>query len=575
MASGYTATLPADVLLDTGIVYVGATLWGATVGGVKFTPTRELRSIPFDGARSSPVGLDRVVKYGATLSATFLEFGPTQIPFITAGAAPTGGPLPTPIVYMPSKAGALLVNSAYLTDVYLVFQRANGGAARIWFRRARVATYSLEGHENAEALVALEIDAHEAVGFGGTDTDDAPYIIQLSTTNNFPSSATILRYTPGDSLTGQSFTRASSATYMDVNGVMQTAASGVLRDAHYIGGIRHTLIEPTRTNSMWYSMQPNQAGGWGAAPENLTRTATGVANIDGSSTAVTFTDNSAASARHVIYPQFTSPTVGTTYVIFKRVNWDWVWITKNSLVTFFDLNNVVVGTTNHPAAGIQNLGNGWILCWVYGTTGTSQDEIGIAAGNGTQAYTGSGAKSVTIGGAQMENGLGPTSMIVTANASGTRAADLLKWALNPFMQALTMYIDTTELDFVRNLVNGTYLTAWYDEADANPLLSIQALSATPSLQAQWYNSGAVLSNGSLASPAAFGRQEARAILDATGTIQIGTANAGGAETLGTVSAANGLPANWGTSPNLRLEIGAYRKVAVLQGNADLPSLRLA
>jgi hypothetical protein len=59
-----------------------------------------------------------------------------------------------------------------------------------------------------------------------------------------------LRYQPGMSLAelGGTFVRASTATYFDINGVLQTAAGGQLRDAHYIGGVRTTLIEGTRTN---------------------------------------------------------------------------------------------------------------------------------------------------------------------------------------------------------------------------------------------------------------------------------------------------------------------------------------
>lgn len=65
-------------------------------------------------------------------------------------------------------------------------------------------------------------------------------------------------YAAGDSLAnlGATFTRASTATYIDSNGVLQTAATGVARDGHYIGGVRTLLLEGQRTNSFLNSGTP-------------------------------------------------------------------------------------------------------------------------------------------------------------------------------------------------------------------------------------------------------------------------------------------------------------------------------
>lgn len=77
--------------------------------------------------------------------------------------------------------------------------------------------------------------------------------------------STIFRYAPGDSVAGLggTFARATSATYFDVNGVLQTASSGTLRDAHYLGGVRTTLIELAATNLVWSCRDlRNAVGKW-------------------------------------------------------------------------------------------------------------------------------------------------------------------------------------------------------------------------------------------------------------------------------------------------------------------------
>lgn len=72
---------------------------------------------------------------------------------------------------------------------------------------------------------------------------------------------TLLKYKTGDdwAAAGGGFTRASEATYTDIDGVIRTAASGELRDSHYVldpvtqAMVRTTLIEKAKTNKCLYS----------------------------------------------------------------------------------------------------------------------------------------------------------------------------------------------------------------------------------------------------------------------------------------------------------------------------------
>lgn len=69
-------------------------------------------------------------------------------------------------------------------------------------------------------------------------------------------SSALSQYYPGIALTGEAFTRASIATYKDASGVRQTALANQKRDAHYLNGVRTTLIEGARTNHFLNSGVP-------------------------------------------------------------------------------------------------------------------------------------------------------------------------------------------------------------------------------------------------------------------------------------------------------------------------------
>lgn len=74
-----------------------------------------------------------------------------------------------------------------------------------------------------------------------------------------PSSKILFKYRTGDNITalGGTFSRASTATYTDSAGLIQTAASGTLRDTHYISGARYTLLEGQRTR-----LAMSEIAGW-------------------------------------------------------------------------------------------------------------------------------------------------------------------------------------------------------------------------------------------------------------------------------------------------------------------------
>src|SRR3954468_9665315 len=74
MPSGYSNQLPADCLLDSGVLLVNSvTPFGVSMGDLLFDPAKEWKQIEFDGKRSDIVGLDRVIGFGPTISGRLNE----------------------------------------------------------------------------------------------------------------------------------------------------------------------------------------------------------------------------------------------------------------------------------------------------------------------------------------------------------------------------------------------------------------------------------------------------------------------------------------------------------------------
>lgn len=177
--NGYDGTLPSDALLDSGVLFVGSTAIGVSRGGLNFDPGRQIRNIPFDGKRSDVKGLDRVTGWDAKISGTLLEFAATDIARLEPGStsAVVGGTT----TITPKTAGTLFASGDYLTDVHLIFERAGGGYAAVYFAQGFVNRWGpLKGSDNAEAEVGIEISARAVVA-ASADVPKPPYVIELRT----------------------------------------------------------------------------------------------------------------------------------------------------------------------------------------------------------------------------------------------------------------------------------------------------------------------------------------------------------------------------------------------------------
>lgn len=239
------------------------------------------------------------------------------------------------------------------------------------------------------------------------------------------------------------FARASSATYFDSAGVVQTATSNAPRFDYdpVTLTVRGLLIEESRANLALQSA--DFATTWSVSGATVSTNA--IASPDGGVNADKLAED-ATTGSHTLSQNITYSTGAHTASVFaKKAERDWVRVLfydgTSTFSAFFDLANGVVGNTTGTGttASIQSVGNGWYRCIVTATAtagaGTFAPRIALA--NGNSSYAGSAGSGIYLWGAQIEAGSFPTSYIPTTLASATRAADVASVnTLSPWFNAV-------------------------------------------------------------------------------------------------------------------------------------------
>jgi hypothetical protein len=220
------------------------------------------------------------------------------------------------------------------------------------------------------------------------------------------------------------FTRNSTATYTDENGIIQTAAANIARVQD-----NALLLEPQRTNLLLRSEEFDNVY-WNKVAVSVT--ANNTTAPDGSNAADLIIENS-SSTGHAISRGGLGLGSGTyTCTIYAKQK------ERSRILLFgggatlqgygFDLingtANAVTGITAPSSFSIENVGNGWYRCsiTITSTTFNSFQTYLLSSFSGF-SYTGDGTSGLYVWGAQLEAGSYPTSYIPTTSATVTRLAD--------------------------------------------------------------------------------------------------------------------------------------------------------
>jgi len=234
------------------------------------------------------------------------------------------------------------------------------------------------------------------------------------------------------------FTRASTATRVNENGLIEVVKSGIPRIDYLDNPDGHLLLEPARTNLVTYSEDLSNAAWTKSASISLTPLQS---SPDGDTNAYKITATSPSNTHSINFNYNISSTGDYTASLFlKYSDAQWIQIYYGSTAFLgghanFDVQNGAIGTVaSGVIAKIEPYSNGWYKCSITKeatSTGSTSTCASIPVSSGTANRFGSEVSgSYYMYGAQLEAGSYATSYIPTNGTTVTRAAETCTGAGN-------------------------------------------------------------------------------------------------------------------------------------------------
>lgn len=177
--TGFSSTFPSDVLLDSGVLYVGASVFGAFQGGLKFDPGIEYANTAFDGKRSPVKGLDRKANVMPKITGTVIQLSATNVGQVEPGATVSAsGAWTGSTSYLPKRAAGYLASGDYLSDVRAIWLRGSGSFVQVRFPAGLLTKYDITSQDGQEVAIAVEIEARLDMSVSGANVGDSPFRIE-------------------------------------------------------------------------------------------------------------------------------------------------------------------------------------------------------------------------------------------------------------------------------------------------------------------------------------------------------------------------------------------------------------
>jgi hypothetical protein len=266
-------------------------------------------------------------------------------------------------------------------------------------------------------------------GWPGVSTDDG-----LHSWLDEPS--LVLRFANGSAIDPRiTFTRASSKTYFDAAGVMQTAGTNVPAFDHNPSTLAPLglSIHEARTNLALQS--EDMATTWTKIRSQVDTNS--VVAPDGNTTGDTVKGTAAAEAFAYV-TQAVTVLASTAYTfsayVKKKTSAKMLFQMSTAGTTWdktidLDTGTIEAGSNTAPTTStIEDAGGGWYRVAITASTGVGETTLNISPyiipDGGSWATNSDANDDFYIWGAQLEAGAFPTPYIKTTTASATRAADV-------------------------------------------------------------------------------------------------------------------------------------------------------
>ncbi len=346
------------------------------------------------------------------------------------------------------------------------------------------------------------------------------------------------------------FTRADAATTVDQRGRFIRVPSGMPRLTTR-GGRIALQLESADQNLALRSAEFDHAAHASVGSPSVTANA--ATAPDGSLTADTITDSSAAEVRGK-RQTFTVANDSVRYVEMVCVrkataaptaNWPLLNLrfTGGTTVDAYAVLNPFTGATALSAAGAacgaEDCGDYWLF-WISAANNSTGNTSMLASyyPAGVDTFTAStgvaGQGSAEFWGLHVAIGTAPPSYIPTTTAAVSRAADLCYFPLRMALAECTTYVRCVHRGIVDS-GNDRYLQ-WGNAAGTGRRLGLR--KGLTLVDAFYHDGTTQATGGGIATSMAYGAlQEIRATLSAAGVIQAHTSVNGGAEASGAASAA--------------------------------------
>ena len=214
-------------------------------------------------------------------------------------------------------------------------------------------------------------------------------------------------------------TRATDATRVDENGLIEDVLSNVPRIDYTGGGCPHILAEPQRTNLLPYS---EAFGSWHTVNNvTITQDTTETTSPSGTNNASKILVSSASTPRRLFEVISTSSGSDYTFTLYaKKGTTDFirVYFSSSIIDISFDLTNGTK-TVTAGTGSIESVGNDWYRIQGTGTSSLTTEVPQIQLSNSASVND-----YLYIWGSQMEEGSYATSYIPTSGSTVTRNQDL-------------------------------------------------------------------------------------------------------------------------------------------------------